>query len=153
MKNTNSTNTVNTNTNTNNILEFECFIVPNKLVKWEAMPNYFKERLAADLRRFGIEPDDGRYVQVWVLSESLGLENATDHGLDRETCEILGLDANESNCYAPGYLPYSLISELEEGDSIALTTNNNTNIVIEFRQKPYRYGRFGRFEEVLEYLS
>lgn len=149
----NTNNTNNSSTNNNSTISFEAFIVPNNLVKWETMPNYLKERLAADLRRFGIEPDEGEYAQVWILSESLGLENATDHGLDREVCETLGLDYAKRGYYAPGYLPVSLIRGLKEGDSVTTTSENGTNIVIKFEQKPYRYGRFGRFEEVLEYLS
>lgn len=141
------------NNTTNTKLQFEAFVIPNRILDWNDMPEYLKDRVYAENERLGIRTDDYKYVQCWVLSEELGLDNVTDHGFPKEVCETLGLDYSERNYYAPGWIPLSRICDFKEGDVLETVSDNGTAIEIKFAQRPYRYGNFGTLEEVLEQLK
>lgn len=137
----------------NNALNFNVFIVPNGMLNWDDMPNYLKDKVYAENERLGIKTDDYKYCQVWIFSEELNIENATDHGLPKRICDILGLDYESKNYYAPSWLPLLAIEDLKEGDVLRTVSENGTEISFKFEQLPYRYARFGRLEEVLQYLK
>lgn len=139
--------------NTNNKLQFEAFIIPNRILNWDDMPQYLKDRVYVENERIGIRTDDSKYVQVWILSEELGIDNATDHGFPKEVCETLGFDYMERNYYAPGWIPLNRIKDFKEGDILEVVSENGTAIEIKFTQRPYRYSSFGTIEEVLEHLE
>ena len=136
-----------------NKLQFEAFIIPNRILAWDDMPQYLKDRVYSENERLGIRTDDAKYAQIWMLSEELGIDNATDHGFPKEVCEILGFDYMERNYYAPGWIPLSRISEFKEGDVLETVSENGTAIEIKFAQLPYRYSSFGTIEEVIEQLK
>lgn len=139
--------------NTTNKLQFEAFVIPNRILAWDDMPQYLKDRVYTENERLGIRTDDAKYVQVWVLSEELGLDNVTDHGFPKEVCEVLGLDYCERNYYAPGWIPLSRLLDFKEGDVLKTVSDNGTAIEIKFAQLPYRYRNFGTLEEVIEQLK
>lgn len=143
----------NVNNTNNSKLQFEAFAIPNRILAWDDMPQYLKDRVYAENERLGIRTDDYKYVQVWILSEELGIENATDHGFPKEVCDILGLDYETKNYYAPSWVPLNQISTFKEGDILKTVSENGTAIEIKFAQRPYRYGNFGTLEEVLEQLK
>ncbi len=148
------------------------FIIPNSLQSWRsdlwmeplskmedrpAKALNFKMR-TEELRPFGIETKlDDIFVQVWIHCD--GSDNLTDHGLsDRQIKELFPssgqriVDDPDGCVFAPGFLPVRLLLNKKEGDTITLTTVDGADWEIKLNQLDYRYGHFGRFEEVLETL-
>lgn len=145
------------------------FIIPNSLHSWrselwceplskmEDRPSKslsYKMR-AEELRPFGIETKlDDIFVQVWIHCE--GSDNLTDHGFDDDQIKELFPSNGQrivNDCvFAPGFIPIRLLTGKKEGDTITLTTVDGVDWEIKLEQLDYRYGHFGRFEEVLDNL-
>lgn len=99
-------------------------------------------------------------VQVWIHCPAEGTKsNWTDHGIPEEYQDVFGWsekDADEDwkvRAYAPRSLPMSFLKNFKEGTTIDLKISDDLVVTLTAEQLPYRYGRFGRFEEVLERLK
>lgn len=132
-------------------LVLDCFIVPNGtyiLKDNEFNCDSFVKTNAA----FGIKTEmDDEVFQVWIVPSDPKLQeennNWTDHGIGSgyDHC-FFGV-----NC-APSVLPYSLLKDKKEGDEVELESNVGFKYKLRFSQLPYRYSRFGSFDEVVNSL-
>ena len=84
-------------------------------------------------------------ISVWLHQDAIA-DNVTDHGYTNEMCDVLRI-TNYYDQFAPSALPYDIIKNVKEGDILTFKKNDVT-INIKFEQLPYRYGRFGKFEDV-----
>lgn len=158
----------------NTLKNSSLFIVPNSLMSkesdlWDVPLSPYSARLekidfkmrTKELAPFGIKTTlDDTFVQVWIHCE--GSDNLTDHGFDEDQIkelfpskdlhELIEQDRHYSYSSAPGFLPIHLFEGKKEGDSITLTTEDGVEWSIKLEQLPYRYGHFGRFEDVLARL-
>jgi hypothetical protein len=86
---------------------------------------------------------DGK-VQVWATTPGNRDSNWLCHGID---------DTDGNLIEDAGVFPYSLSVEVLNGktewDTISLNLTDDLVAELTLRQKPYRYGHFGSFEEVL----
>lgn len=91
-------------------------------------------------------------VQIWWTGS--GSENWGAHGLPEELCGSAP-DATYDECLERDFmidnLPYRLIKDLKEGDTLSVEINGHVVEVVA-NQLGYRYKRFGTFEEVLSKL-
>lgn len=89
-------------------------------------------------------------IQVWWTGS--GSTNWADHGLPEELCGSAP-NATEEEClhrdFMVGSLPYHLIENLKEGETLEVEINGKKTTVAA-NQLNYRYRRFGKFEEALE---
>lgn len=137
-----------------NNIEFEAFIVPNHTIEYADAPKYLQRSIKTRSEVLGLDaPEDGEYIQVWIIGSKYGEDNLTDHGYPQELKTLLGLDDPEDTRFAPGLIARKHLEGLKEGDYLESVTRNGKKLRIKFEQKPYRYGRFGTIEEVLEYLK
>lgn len=131
-------------------IRLDAFIVPNGPSSLLPANPCFKSSMEK-IQEIGIEPVVGEeMIEVWILSRDRHEEgkdsNLTDHGWFE-----LGSQANAfSTEYAPGILPYRVLKDVKEGDSIDLVSKSGQKINLRFNQADYRYRRFGKFEEVTE---
>ena len=147
-------------TNNNNGM-VEMFIVPNhcsvvnsatdsdRNKHWREKINLQFKNL--DLRYNGevIKMVDGDLpVQIWTTG--MGSENWQDHGIP---ASISIPEVGISPEYFPGYLPYRVVKDLKEGSTLELTWLKGESLRITAAQLPYRYRRFGRFEEALRHVA
>lgn len=115
----------------------------------------------------GIEfdPENDKLVQVWFVSkynenlgndylkeDNLGSDNLGDHGFRMD---------GKPYGFRYSHLPYSLIKDMKEGDTMDLEfevftededdnrTYDTIKLHITFDQRSYRYQRFGNFEDVV----
>ena len=162
----------NTTTNTRTInINAGAFIIPNPVGKingfiFESDKNFQKELL--NINGFSVDEEE-KCVQLWVHNkEELGSDNLNDHGftmeIDGEEYLFMYFDLN--------HIPVSMLENVQEGDSIQILIPFRREVrvrrdgeweeidmkvvfdtTIKFEQLPYRYGRFGRFEEVLKSLG
>ncbi len=147
-----------------NTINLKCFVVPNPI---SFMSDYkeganWAEYIRDYNRNIGIEIDDDydALVEVWV--HSVGNDSNTDHGWDETQLEALGLPVDaEGTAYkhdaygrihAPSHLPYKAVAGVIEGETRTFVSPNGCNVNITFEQLPYRYGRFGKFEDVVTEL-
>ena len=147
-----------------NTINLKCFVVPNPV---SFMEDYHQgvnwaEYIRDYNRNIGIEIDDDydALVEVWI--HSTGNDNNTDHGWDETQLEALGLPADADGTsfkhdaygriHAPGHLPYKAVAGVVEGETRTFVAPNGCKVNITFEQLPYRYGRFGRFEDVVTEL-
>ncbi|MBP5593999.1 MAG: hypothetical protein J6Y02_01360 [Pseudobutyrivibrio sp.] len=138
----------------------EAFIIPNQAGKitafWCSSAAREVKELATSV--LGEEPDEDEiYVQMWYVAKDLGCDNLVDH---RARVEIdgkkyvIGMEAS--------YLPYSLLRDRVEGDTISITFPNHTRVWedelgynipitmhVTLNQNDYRYRNFGPFQDVL----
>jgi len=131
--------------------ELTVFIVPNGsyILKENRI---MKDENIRRNRSFGIETtENDEVMQTWVFPSNelfyKSNDNWTAHGLPDQFVELFN---NEG--YAPGVLPYSFLKDKKEGDVVELTTASGFKYRMRFEQIPWRYGRFGRFEEVVGHL-
>ena len=135
------------------------FIVPNAYTTLEE--NFDQETLLKVYQfiNYGLDKpldriSEEKFIQVWYVTPGDSDSNWRDHGID---------GYNELKGYKPIsiYLPVSLFRGYKEGDTITvnLPITKNTRkasdidavkVSLTLKQKDYRYGNFGKFEEVLE---
>ena len=125
-----------------NTVNLFAFVVPNKIGEFSSL--YFKDEAAKRAADWGFEvtPDDTA-IQVWIGERNTDSNsNWTDHGIPEEYRNLF------TNKFAPTFLPASMLVNKKEKDSVSLV-KGDVKFNITFLQKPYRYGRFGSFEEVV----
>ena len=138
----------------------DAFIIPNRSCKlkdfWVTSTAEEAKTLATNL--LGTEPDENELcIQMWYVVDDLNCDNLVDHSACVE------IDGNKylirmESCY----LPYSVLRDKHEGDTIDITFVNCARewdiykaegilitIHVTLKQRGYRYERFGSFEEVL----
>lgn len=137
----------------------EAFIIPNHSCKIDGFfGSYVKrvKKLATGV--LGREPEeDEDYIQMWYVVDDLGCDNLVDHSARVEIDGkkyVIRMDS----CY----LPYSVLRNKNEGDTIDVIFNNRgldedephesiqITMHVTLKQKGYRYGSFGYFQEVLK---
>ena len=130
------------------------FIVPNSGVNEKYRLDFLRDNDIAECERIGIPlKGDEDVFQVWIHCPELGIDNCTDHGLGKEIRKRLGLGEEERLCSAPGYVPFSQFEGKKEGETVTFTSPNGTIVNVKLEQLPYRYGRFGSFEEVFQKMK
>ena len=134
-------------------LNFKCFIVPNQGIRFNLIPfDFLKDEAKTRCKQIGIDiPETDNMIPVWIHSEFE--DNCTDHGYSDEEIIGLGLEDPKHDICAPNYLPYSVLKDVKEGDVKTFKAPNGTLVHIKFEQLPYRYGRFGTFENILEKIN
>ena len=144
-------------------IKLSCFIVPNSIRKlgYVTISNvngtHLWDKDIDELYRvfsFHVEPVRGaKYVQVWIHCPEEGENsNWTDHGIPEQYRLVFGYNKNDRFAYAPSVLPVKYLMKFKEGEITTLFENDDYIVTLKFEQLPYRYGRFGRFEEVVEKL-
>lgn len=160
------------------------FVIPNGAGYCnEFLLDSFKERYkryCTDLcaqKGIKFDPEKDQLVQVWFASEyDENLDNASlkDNNLGSDNLEAHGFLINDNHYrFRYGYLPYPLIKDVKEGDTMDLEFEINKEYVKEgkkrryletdeeseriklhliFDQRSYRYRNFGNFEEVVKYV-
>lgn len=103
------------------------------------------------------DPEKDRIIQMWFHSDELGSDNLECHGFDY---------GEDSYDFRYGYLPYKILKDVKEGDTLTIEFNcykiedgdfrNGRKIQltmdVKFEQLPYRYRNKGRFEEAVKYV-
>ena len=123
------------------------FIVPNRLkpVREMKIVEFYRDRLKKIEAFYGLTLDDNELmVEFWATdrSDRSGNSNLNDHGYVTKG----------GNLYRfPTYIPLSLIRDKQEGDILRIDGAQGA-FTLQCLQKPYRYSRFGKFEEVLSGL-
>ena len=124
------------------------FIIPNGLVPVRELRSgseFAQEKLKDIEAFFGIRLDDEDFLaQFWATdrSDRSGNSNLNDHGY---------VDENEDLHRFPTYIPVSLVRDKNEGAILRIYGDQGT-FTLQCLQRPYRYARFGRFEETLKGL-
>ena len=123
------------------------FIIPNgpRSVRESKMLDYQIGQLRAIEAFYSIKLDDDDWlVQFWATdrSDRSGNGNLNDHGY---------VDENGDLHRFPIYIPLSLIKDKQEGDILRINGDQG-RFTLQCLQRPYRYRRFGRFEEVMSDL-
>jgi hypothetical protein len=124
------------------------FIVPNGLVPVRELRSgseLAQETLARIESFFGLQiADDDWLVQFWATdrSDRSGNSNLNDHGYVDEHGDLHRF---------PTYIPVSLVRDKNEGAILRIYGDQGT-FTLQCLQRPYRYARFGRFEETLKGL-
>ena len=150
------------------------FIIPNhpytkKELGWYDMKNWDKwaEKAQSLLNNFdGDITVKEPMIQVWAGNDDC--DNFACHQMDY--AEMIGVvnpgfsydEMNEEvrkemrnkiyNNSFPTHLPYTILKDLKEGDTLTLNRKDGVEIILEVSQETTRYARFGKFEEVLENL-
>ena len=141
----------------------DLFVIPNRSVhglsgftfRSEKTENYLKDICEASGYEFN--PDD-HIIETWMVGQSEGIaENMADHMSHITICSEIYHFSLKSR-----YLPKAVIDG-KEGDiktiiipGITATNNNEDTVTLNLHincklcQVPYRYGRFGKFETVLD---
>lgn len=132
-----------------------CFIIPNGADRFKAC--YSRDDYEVQLKTLGIsKPDDEEPMfQTWFFSDAN--DNHTCHGWGEELCARFGIGYDPKHpTYmeydAPSRMPYSVLKDVKEGDVKEFTAPSGAKIRVKFEQLPWRYGRHGRFEEVVNNL-
>jgi hypothetical protein len=117
---------------TSNIIEGDAFIVPNK-------PTYADGLLTENEKDQLKLQDNDMMVEIWTTSKES--DNWNRHGHPR-------LKENKF----PGYLPYRLLKDKKEGDTLTLSMHGKS-FVLRLVQSQYRYSPYGKFEDILRDLK
>jgi len=131
--------------------ELTVFIVPNDPYVLKDNEMFVDDNIRRN-KSFGINttPDD-EVFQVWIFpSNELFYkqnDNWGDHGIPEQWVELFNKEE-----YAPWVLPHSFLKDKKEGDVVELESASGFRYRMRFEQKPWRYGRFGRFEDVVSGL-
>ncbi len=102
------------------------------------------------------DPANDRLIQMWFHSDELGSDNLEAHGFNY---------GEDSYDFRYGYLPYKILKDVKEGDTLTIEFNCDKldgdfirtkkvplTMDVKFEQLPYRYGNKGRFEEAVRYV-
>lgn len=151
----------------------EIFVVPNKAVR---VSDYKRDdRQRNRLRSLGEKMseeelsldsfnDNTPFVEVWMLSKDLECDNMQDHafsftvdgqkyivpsGQIPSRVPINVIDVKENESFTLHFRDLEAYPARSNGDSV----NVYLSLDVTARQSEYRYARFGRFEQVLDYVS
>ena len=147
----------------------DAFIIPNSAgYVNDFLLDSYKERynryMTDICQQCGVDFDteNDKIVQIWFTSEELKSDNLEAHGFEYESDGLV-----QDFTFRYGYLPYPVLKDLKEGDSIDLDLEatedtwlkDDSDICVKrviivpmhitFRQLEYRYRNFGTFEECL----
>ena len=136
----------------NKTIKGRIFIIPNspfkKSVEGDESWQRLVENLAPRLKNFGLKVEDNEpMVQVWAANEEC--DNFSNHY--SHYAKMLG-EEEVYNKRFPSYLPYSIIKDLKEGETLTLRREDGLVIELVADQLNTRYRRFGKFEECLSDL-
>ena len=140
-------------------IDAQIFIIPNDAFKYDF--NYDSQAHRArkivtrlnEANGFNMVPEDTLFVETWWTNDDS--DNILRHGIE--------IDGGFLDCGQLGFLedvPYEIIKDLKEGQTITLrvndllyTENDEDKVDVTFNltanQLSYRYRRFGTFEETL----
>lgn len=149
-----------------NKVSVDAFIIPNSAgyvhkFLLESYQKRYKAYMTDICKQCGKEfdPKTDKIVQIWFTSKELKSDNLEAHGFEYK---------GEYFTFRYGYLPYPVLKDLKEGDSIDLNLEATEDtwrrddddicvkriivvpMHITFKQLEYRYRNFGTFEECLE---
>lgn len=145
------------------LVKGEIFIIPNMADVWpenSGVGEYMKERL---LKQLGIEsdPTKEKMVQIQVCSE-----DSEDWGKYGEfqrianvpfdlsaSAKINKTDADRLMGVFVTRIPVRLLQDKKEGDLLELKSSYGIKIKLTCKQIGNRYESFGKFEEVLKYVT
>ena len=133
-------------------ININMFVVPNQGCRLDQI--LFHEDEEGRLERFGVPfHANSKCLQVWCHCDEE--DNLTDHGLTDSICDALGIPEGRERfyVYAPNMFPVAELEKVNEGGTLTYTTKNGCVVNIKCEQLPYRYGRFGKFEEVVAMVS
>lgn len=145
------------------------FVIPNYASTFEAYKRVndlsmveYLEKIAM-MNNITLEDND-KIIQCWFHSEELKSENMSDHGFSKHYDEKVFFRQNKL-----GFVPLKLIEDVKEGEirlikSYAYASkasddsDDNEEIVelylhTEFKQREYKYYRFGNFEDVIKMVT
>ena len=91
-------------------------------------------------------------VQIWVTDDNN--DNLTSSMPDEIRKELFGKTYEEigyNKCFT-GFVPAKLLEGKKEGDIVTFTFPTGVQVSCELCQLGYRYRRFGKFEEALDYV-
>lgn len=141
-------------------VELNCFIIPNRATKFkDIVLGSEKIRLLTTCTVIGVpcsnDPDE-IWVQVWISGNNKENDNYTDHTYPEEEREALQIPKwakkPDDVVFAPHHLPLSVLKHVKEGTTLEFTGWYGTKVRMTFKQKGYRYERFGNFEDVLQHV-
>ena len=114
-----------------------------------------------ELNRNDVSFDDTRWIECWWCTPGNPESNWKDHSID--SLELPVDQFKGSWRLSTAYVPTWLFDGHQEGDIVTfkmpikmfdrkddITVNTSAKMSVRLAQKPYRYGSFGRFEEVLK---
>lgn len=139
-------------------IEGKIFIIPNapytkKELGWMDESKWYKWVDMAQkymLNNFGLTVEEPM-IQVWAGNEIC--DNFSDHMV--KFAKMIGeneaIEVARENRF-PSHLPYSVVKDLKEGDTLTLRHKNGVVFNLKVSQTTTRYARFGNFEDVLEKL-
>ena len=151
------------NQTTNRIVEGDIFIVPltpffRESFFTEEQYQFWKNGELRRLQAFGINDVDTFNIQVWATNSAC--DNFTCHqkdyysmleGISKEEVKTLFPEEELYKIISfPLTLPYRLLKDLKEGDTLTLHHENGTVFKLTARQLTYRYESFGKFEDALK---
>ena len=133
------------------------FIIPNvpytkKELGWINIKNWenWAEKTQILLDNFeGNLTVEEPMIQVWATNNEC--DNFTDHLAGYARMIGIPLEDRRKNKF-PTHLPYSLLKDLKEGDTLKLQRKDGVKFELEISQLTTRYPYYGSFEEVLEKL-
>ena len=147
------------------IVEGAMFIIPNHPATQNEIGWYnpsqweqWKDNIKPSLNNLGLDIEE-TMIGIWTTNEAVDnfhchFDTFSDKYLDvksaRENLEKVDFWEYRKNNVFPEYFPVSLLKDLEEGDTLVLTTNGGIQFRLKISQIGYRYERFGRFEQVLK---
>ena len=145
------------NNNTEEVLELQCFCVPNYATRFGDFVPCQQDWQVKRISLLGIPApagEDDLMIQVWFHTEKY--DNLTDHGIPDAMCKLLGATPKELDGvqfykeYAPSVLPLSVIKDVKEGDTLTFTSLSGAKVKIKFAQGGRRYSQFGDFAECVK---
>jgi len=136
--------------NTTKKIAGDVFIIPNINDRFNECPDFSKESIQRRLDSLGLEiqfEDDDTLVETWCCSKESN--NWHCHGLKNNRGATLFSVGS-----FPSVFPARIFKGKKEGDTVTIhSTALNVDFELTLNQLSYRYRRFGRFEEVLAYVS
>lgn len=127
------------------------FIIPNspeRVNKKEDLDDFEQKWINGienTLKAVGINSIDSPLIQVWAANDEC--DNFECHYWD-----YFKMIPQEKPKSFPRYLPYSVLKDLKEGDTLTLNHESGVTIKLTASQLKARYRNFGAFETVLNKL-
>lgn len=137
------------------VVEGNMFIVPNasEAIGSFCEPEWQMEKLR---RLLGLKVNyEEKVVQLWMCSEKCDNWGDQFGGFQSELGVELEDHTRENRLlgYFPKYVPAKLLENKKEGDVVEFDCPEyNVKIKLTCKQLDYRYRRFGKFEEVFQYV-
>lgn len=139
----------------NNVINGEMFVVPNSATKFDSKYQSSITSMKEISSVYNMEvTDETLLVEIWVTDDNS--ENWSCHGVP-ESCQSIAewLPGARSplGLQWPSYIPYDLVKDLKEGETLDVNFPNGYIVKLTANQKSYRYKRYGNFEEVVNYVT